>query len=94
MRSTAAKLGEWLAWACRSKLEPLVRLVRTICAYCEGLLAYVQTRLNNGPVEGLNGDTRVITHRAFGFHDAGALNRHALLVLRKWLRGVDARLSV
>ena len=69
----ASKLAEWLAWASRSKLAPFVKLARTIRKHRDGILAYVQTRLNNGPVEGLNGKARVITRRAFGFHDAGAL---------------------
>lgn len=69
----SAKLDEWLAWASRSKLTPFVKLARTIRKHRDGILAYVRTRLNNGRVEGLNGKARVITRRAFGFHDAGAL---------------------
>lgn len=69
----SAKLSEWLTWASRSKLRPFIKLARTIRKHREGILAYVQTRLNNGRVEGLNGKARVITRRAFGFHDAGAL---------------------
>lgn len=69
----SAKLDEWLAWASRSKLKPFVRLARTIRKHRAGILAYVQTRLNNGRVEGLNGKTRVITRRAYGFHSALSL---------------------
>lgn len=69
----SAKLDEWLAWASRSKLAPFVKLARTIRKYRDGILAYVQTGLNNGRVEGFNGKARTITRRAFGFHDAGAL---------------------
>ncbi len=67
------KLSEWLAWACRSKLAPFVKLARTVRKYRDGILAYVHTRLNNGRVEGLNGKARVLTRRAFGFHDARSL---------------------
>lgn len=31
------------------------------------------TRLTNGPTEGLNGKVRTITRRAYGFHSAWAL---------------------
>lgn len=68
-----AKLGEWLAWARRSKLAPFVKLARTIKKHQEGILAYVQTRLNNGRTEGLNGKIRTITRRAYGFHSAMGL---------------------
>lgn len=67
------KLREWLAWAQRSKLSPFVKLARTIKKHSEGILAYVQTRLNNGRVEGLNGKIRTITRRAYGFHSATSL---------------------
>jgi len=33
----------------------------------------VQTGLNNGRVEGLNGKARTITRRAYGFHSALSL---------------------
>ena len=67
------KLDEWLAWARRSKLDPFVRLAKTIDKHRDGILAYVRTRLNNGRVEGLNSKARVITRRAFGFHSAASL---------------------
>jgi len=69
----SAKLDEWLAWAQRSQLPPFVKLGRTIKKYREGILAYVQTGLNNGRVEGLNGKARTITRRAYGFHSALSL---------------------
>jgi transposase len=67
------KLDEWLAWARRSHLVPFVKLADTINHHRDGILAYVQTRLNNGRVEGLNGKARTITRRAFGFHSASSL---------------------
>ncbi len=39
----------------------------------QSVVAYVQTRLTNGVVEGLNNKTRMVTRRAFGFHSASAL---------------------
>lgn len=68
-----AKLDEWLAWARASDLPPFVRVAGTIDKHRDGILAYVQTGLSNGRIEGLNGKARVITRRAFGFHSAGSL---------------------
>jgi transposase len=67
------KLDEWLNEARSSELPAFVRVAGTIEKHREGILAYVRTRLNNGRVEGLNGKTRVITRRAFGFHSASSL---------------------
>ena len=61
-------LEEWLEWAARSRLEPFVKLGRTIRKHAEGILAYLDTRMTNGPVEGINNKLRVIARRAYGFH--------------------------
>ena len=70
-------LDEWLAWAARSRLGPFVKLARTIRKHAAGILAYLDTRMTNGPVEGINNSInnklRVIARRAYGFHSHGAL---------------------
>jgi len=68
-----AKLREWRQWASHSRLKPFARLARTIKKHTEGILGYVQTRLSNGIVEGLNGKIRTLTRRAYGFHSASSL---------------------
>lgn len=67
------KLGEWTAWASRSKLQPFVRVARTIRRHADGILAYVATGLSNARSEGTNGKVRTITRRAYGFHNAHSL---------------------
>ena len=67
------KLGEWLGWASRSRLEPFEELARTVKAHFEGILAYIPLRLNNGRTEGMNGKIRTITRRSYGFHSASNL---------------------
>ena len=67
------KLGEWTAWAARSRLAPFRKLARTVRRYEEGILAYISTRLSNGRTEALNGKARTITRRAYGLHSASAL---------------------
>lgn len=68
-----AKLGEWIAWAQRSRLEPFRKVAGTIQRHLDGIVAYVDTKLSNGRAEGLNGKVRTITRRAYGFHSAHAL---------------------
>ena len=73
-------LGEWLAWASRSRLQPFVRAAKTIRKHLTGIVAYVRTRLSNGLTEGLNGKIRVIARRAYGFHSAHALTAMIFLI--------------
>jgi transposase len=68
-----AHLDAWLAWASRSKLEPFVKLARTIRTHRHGILAAIRLGLNNGRLEGLNSRIRLISHRSFGFHSAAPL---------------------
>ncbi len=63
-----AALEEWLSWAQRCRLAPIVKAARTIKRHKHGVLAYIRTRLTNGIVEGFNNRVRMIARRAFGFH--------------------------
>ena len=67
------KLEEWISWASRSRLPSFKKVAGTIKKYLDGIVAIVATGLNNGRTEGLNGKIRVITRRAYGFHNAKAL---------------------
>ena len=68
-----AHLDAWLAWASRSRLEPFVKLARTIRRHRDGILAAIRLGLSNGRLEGLNSRIRLISHRSFGFHSAAPL---------------------
>lgn len=77
--SAMRKLREWLAWACRSKLKPFVRVAKTVRTHLSGVAAYLLSRLTNGFTEGINNRIRMIARRAFGFHSAEALSSMILL---------------
>ena len=66
-------LDEWLVWAARSRLGPFVKLARTVRKHAAGILAYLDTKMTNGPLEDINNKLRVIVRRAYGFHSHGAL---------------------
>ncbi len=68
-----AHLDAWLAWASRSRLQPFVRLARTIRRHRAGILAAIRLSLSNGRLEGLNSRIRLISHRSFGFRSADPL---------------------
>jgi transposase len=67
------KLGDWLAWASRSRLPAFVDVARTIRKHLDDIVAYIRYRLTNGVVEGLNNKARLLTRRAYGFHSATAI---------------------
>jgi transposase len=68
-----AHLDAWLAWTSRSRLQPFIKLARTIRRHRDGILAAIRLGLSNGLLEGLNSRIRLISHRSFGFHSATPL---------------------
>ena len=76
-----ALLDAWLAWARRSRLEPFVRLARTITDQRAGIEAAIHNGLSNARVEQVNTQLRLITRRAYGFHSPHAAIALAMLAL-------------
>jgi len=68
----AELLDRLISQAQRSRLEPFVKLSRTLRANRDGILAAIRLGINNGRAEGLNNVVRLITRRAYGFHSAAA----------------------
>jgi len=66
-------LKQWMAWASRSRLEPFVKLSRTIRDHFQGIRCFLEHRVTNGIAEGMNSKIRMLSHRAFGFHSAEPL---------------------
>jgi transposase len=56
----------------RSRLEPFVRLGKTIRKHRAGILAAIRLGINQGRTEALNNKVRLIVRRAYGFHSAEA----------------------
>ena len=71
--NTKDALDRWLAWASRSRLNPFVRLGRTIRDHLPGIHAFLDNEVTNARAEGINNKIRLLSHRAFGFHSARPL---------------------
>jgi transposase len=67
-----AALDAWLAWASRSKLDPFVKLARTIRNYRASIEATIEWRLTNGIAESNNASIGRVRVNARGFHDPDA----------------------
>ncbi len=74
-------LDGWIAWARRCRLEPFVKLARTITRQRAGIVAAIEHGLSNARVEAINTQIRLITRRAFGFHTPRPLIAIAMLAL-------------
>jgi transposase len=65
-------LDRFLSKATRSRLEPFVKLAKTIRQHRDGILHAIRLGINQGRTEALNNKVRLITRRAYGFHSANA----------------------
>ena len=65
-------LDRLISQAQRSRLEPFVKLARTLHDNRDGIVAAIRLGVNNGRAEGLNNVVRLIARRAYGFHSAAA----------------------
>ena len=68
-----ALLGGWIAWARRCRLEPFVKLAKTIKRYQALILNAVEHGLSNARSEATNTHLRLLTRRAYGYHSPEAL---------------------
>ncbi len=76
-----AILNAWLKWARRCRLQPFVKLARTIRDQCAGIEAAFRNGLSNARVEQINTQIRLITRRGFGYHSQQAVIALAMLSL-------------
>jgi transposase len=76
-----ALLDAWLTWARRCRLQPFVKLARTITEQRDGIEAAIRHGLSNARVEQVNTQLRLIIRRAFGFHSYDAPIALAMLAL-------------
>ncbi len=63
----------WMGWATRGRRPPFVKLGRTIRKHLGGIHAFMENLVSNARAEGINNKTRLLSHRAFGFHSAASL---------------------
>jgi transposase len=64
-----AQLEGWLAWAERSRLAVFRDLARSLKRHRDGVLAYMETKLTNGPMEAVNGLLQLAKRIARGFRN-------------------------
>lgn len=80
-RAAADLLDHWIQWARRCRLEPFVKLQRSIVERRGAILDAIRHRLTNALVESVNTRIRLLTRIAFGFHSASPLIALVMLAL-------------
>jgi len=80
---TEADLRAWCTRMLRSRLEPFRRLVATLRAHWDGVVAMLQTDLTNGLIEAINGLLQLAKRMARGFRGIEAFRAMAYLKTAK-----------
>jgi len=67
--TAAVFLRKWYFWATHSRLKPMIRAAHFIDRHWLGIMQYVQSRINNGILEGINSVVQTIKRDARGFRN-------------------------
>jgi transposase len=73
-------LKRWYFWATHSRLGPVIKAARTIKCYWQGIVNFLDSRVTNGMIEGLNSKIKTAMKRAYGFKQASYLKTVIYLV--------------
>lgn len=60
-------LKDWYFWATHSRLEPMIKVAKTIWEHQAGVLRWFQSRVNNGILEGINSLIQAAKAKARGY---------------------------
>ena len=81
-------LDRWYNWAIRSRLEPIKQAARTIKKHRDGILAWYDSRIANGIIEGINSLVQAAKAKARGYRSLRNLAAITYLIAGK----IDLRL--
>ena len=62
-------LAFWCDLAEESKIQPYIRAANTIKAHWTGIVNYIESRINNGILEGINSKIQLAKKRARGYQN-------------------------
>jgi len=60
-------LNKWYFWATHSRLEPIIKVAKTIKAHWDGILQWKRSQINNGILEGVNSIVQAAKAKVRGF---------------------------
>jgi transposase len=59
----------WYNWVCHSRIPEMIEVAKSIKRHWEGVVAYLETRLTNGPAEAINGIIQTVKRKCRGFRN-------------------------
>lgn len=77
-------LQKWYYWATHSRLEPIKKIARTIKKHWDGILAWFDSRINNGILEGMNSILQAAKAKARGYRNFRYFRTVAYLLTGKF----------
>ena len=60
-------LTKWYYWATHSRLQPMIDAAKTIKKHWQGVINWMQSKINNGILEGLNSIIQATKRKARGY---------------------------
>ena len=76
-------LDRWIGWAKRSRLEPMKAVARTMEKHRDGILAWFDSRISNGLIEGINSLVQAAKAKARGYRNKETLKAVTYMVAGK-----------
>ena len=76
-------LDRWYAWAIRSRLEPIKHAARCIKRHRDGILAWFDSHIANGLIEGINSLVQAAKAKARGYRSTRTLRAITYLIAGK-----------
>lgn len=73
----------WYYWATHSRLEPVIRVAKTLQSHFDGIMRWFKSGLSNGLLEGINSLIQSAKARARGFRSARKMKTIIYLLLSK-----------
>ena len=78
-----AFFDKWISWARRSRLEPMKAVARTMQKHRDGILAWFDSRISNGLIEGINSLVQAAKAKARGYRSSETLKAVTYLIAGK-----------
>ncbi len=76
-------LDKWIGWARRSRLGPMKAVARIMQKHRDGILAWFDSRISNGRIEGINSLVQAAKPKARGYRNSHTLKRITYLIAGK-----------
>ena len=76
-------MNKWLSWAMRSRIEPIKAVAKTIRRYRDGILAWFDSGIANGPIEGINSLIQAAKAKARGYRNKETFKAMTYLIAGK-----------